>query len=147
MSFGIDFGESPDDRILADINVTPLVDVMLVLLIIFMITAPMLHQGIEVVLPEADAEFIPQQDDDPLILSINRDGVIFLQDEPVHTAQLLERLAPQLASRQGQAVYIKGDRELSYGKVIEVLDILQGGGITQINMVTDKRQVSRRSKS
>ena len=144
MSFGIDFGEPADDRVLADINVTPLVDVMLVLLIIFMITAPMLHQGIEVVLPEADAEFIPQQDDDPLILSINSDGIIFLQDEPVHTSQLLERLAPQLASRQGQAVYIKGDRELSYGKVIEVLDILQGGGITQINMVTDKRQGSRR---
>jgi biopolymer transport protein TolR len=144
MAFGIDFGESPDDRVLADINVTPLVDVMLVLLIIFMITAPMLHQGIEVVLPEADAEFIPQKDDDPLILSINRDGVIFLQDEPVHTTQLLERLTPQLAARQGQAVYIKGDRELSYGKVIEVLDILQGGGITQINMVTDKRQGSGR---
>ena len=144
MSFGIDFGEPADDRVLADINVTPLVDVMLVLLIIFMITAPMLHQGIEVVLPEADAEFIPQQDDDPLILSINSDGIIFLQEEPVHTSQLLERLTPQLASRQGQAVYIKGDRELSYGKVIEVLDILQGGGITQINMVTDKRQGSRR---
>ena len=144
MSLGIDFGEPADDRVLADINVTPLVDVMLVLLIIFMITAPMLHQGIEVVLPEADAEFIPQQDDDPLILSINSDGIIFLQEEPVHTSQLLERLTPQLASRQGQAVYIKGDRELSYGKVIEVLDILQGGGITQINMVTDKRQGSRR---
>lgn len=145
MSLGIDFGESPDERVLADINVTPLVDVMLVLLIIFMITAPMLHQGIEVVLPEADAEFIPQRDDDPLILSINRDGVIFLQDEPVHTTQLLERLTPQLAARQGQAVYIKGDRELAYGKVIEVLDILQSGGITQINMVTEKRQRSSRS--
>ena len=147
MSFGMDFGEAPDDRVLADINVTPLVDVMLVLLIIFMITAPMLHQGIEVVLPEANAEFIPQQDDDPLILSINRDGIIFLQDEPIHTTQLLERLTPQLASRQGQAVYIKGDRELAYGKVIEVLDILQGGGITQINMITDKRPPTGRSKS
>lgn len=147
MSFEMDFGESPDERVLADINVTPLVDVMLVLLIIFMITAPMLHQGIEVVLPEADAGVIPQIADDPLILSINRDGVIFLQDEPVHTSQLLERLTPQLASRQGQAVYIKGDRELQYGKVIEVLDILQGGGITQINMVTDRRKTTGRSKS
>lgn len=146
MSFGMDFGESPDERVLADINVTPLVDVMLVLLIIFMITAPMLHQGIEVVLPEADAGVIPQIADDPLILSINRDGVIFLQDEPVNTSQLLERLTPQLASRQGQAVYIKGDRELPYGKVIEVLDILQGGGITQINMVTDRRKTTGRSK-
>lgn len=143
----MDFGESPDERVLADINVTPLVDVMLVLLIIFMITAPMLHQGIEVVLPEADAGVIPQIADDPLILSINRDGVIFLQDEPVNTSQLLERLTPQLASRQGQAVYIKGDRELPYGKVIEVLDILQGGGITQINMVTDRRKTTGRSKS
>lgn len=143
----MDFGESPDERVLADINVTPLVDVMLVLLIIFMITAPMLHQGIEVVLPEADAGVIPQIADDPLILSINRDGVIFLQDEPVNTSQLLERLTPQLASRQGQAVYIKGDRELQYGKVIEVLDILQGGGITQINMVTDRRKTTGRSKS
>ncbi len=127
-----------DDPVLADINVTPLVDVMLVLLIIFMITAPMLHQGIEVALPQADAESLPMRVDDPLVLSINLDGLVYVQSDPVHPSQLVERLLPLLEARQEKAVFLKGDRELAYGKVIEVLDILHRGGITQIGMVTER---------
>ncbi len=126
-----------DDPVLAEINVTPLVDVMLVLLIIFMITAPMLHQGIEVALPQADAESLPMRVDDPLVLSINLDGLVYVQSDPVHPSQLVERLLPLLESRQDKAVFLKGDRELAYGKVIEVLDILHRGGITRIGMVTE----------
>ena len=129
-----------DDPILADINVTPLVDVMLVLLIIFMITAPMLHQGIEVALPQAEAESLPMRIDDPLVLSINLDGLVYVQSEPVHPSQLVERLLPLLESRQEKSVFLKGDRELAYGKVIEVLDILHRGGITRIGMVTERRR-------
>jgi len=123
---------------LANINVTPLVDVMLVLLIIFMITAPMLHQGIEVALPKADAEPITLRVDDPLVISVNRDGLVYVQDEPIHPSQLMERLAPLLEARDEDAVFLKGDRELPYGNIMEILAILNKGGVLQVGMVTEK---------
>ena len=126
-----------DHSELADINVTPLVDVMLVLLIIFMITAPMLHQGIEVALPQAEAEPITLRIDDPLVLSVNRDGLVYVQDEPIHPSQLIERLTPLLKARDEDAVFLKGDRELPYGTIMEVLAILNRGGILEVGMVTE----------
>ena len=132
-------GEHRDETMLADINITPLVDVMLVLLIIFMITAPMLHQGIEVALPQADAEPLPMRVDDPLVLSVNRDGLVYVQDEPIHPSQLIERLQPLIAARGDDTVFLKGDRELSYGVVMEVLGILHDGGIQHVGMVTERK--------
>ena len=132
------FGSADEDSPLSDINVTPLVDVMLVLLIIFMVTAPMLHQGIEVALPKADARNLPPRVDDPLIVSINRDGLVFLRDTPVHATQLVERLTPMLKARGDDSVYLKGDRDVPYGRVIEVLDILHRGGIEHVGMVTER---------
>lgn len=126
-----------EEPLLAEINVTPLVDVMMVLLIIFMIAAPMLHQGIEVNLPEADAETLPTRVDDPLVLSMNEQGLVFVQDKPIHPSQLVERLTPLLTARGDKSLFLKGDRDLPYGKVIEVLDILHSGGITQIGLVTE----------
>lgn len=128
-----------DDQepLMAQINMTPLVDVMLVLLIIFMIAAPMLHQGIEVNLPEADADTLPLRVDDPLVLSMNAQGLVFIQNTPIHPSQLIERLMPLLTARGDKSVFLKGDRDLPYGKVIEVLDILHRGGITQIGLVTE----------
>jgi biopolymer transport protein TolR len=138
MAFGVGFGADQDESVLADINVTPLVDVMLVLLIIFMITAPMLHQGIEVALPQAEAEAMQLKIDDPIVLSINRDGIVYIQEEPVHPTQLIERLLPLVRARQGETVFLKGDRDVPYGSVVEVLDILHRGGIEQIGMVTER---------
>jgi biopolymer transport protein TolR len=139
MPFATGFGgDQSDDAVLADINVTPLVDVMLVLLIIFMITAPMLHQGVEVALPKAEADAMQLKIDDPLILSINRDGLVYVQDEPIHPSQLMERLTPLIEARGDEAVFLKGDRDLPYGTVIEVLDILNRGGIRQVGMVTER---------
>ena len=138
MGFSIGSAGDEDAPVLADINVTPLVDVMLVLLIIFMITAPMLHQGIEVALPRADAEAMAMRVDDPLVLSINRDGLIYVQDDPIHPTQLVERLKPILDARGDDTVFLKGDRELPYGKVIEVLDVLHQGGVHRIGMVTER---------
>lgn len=134
------FNLIPDDDeapLMAEINMTPLVDVMMVLLIIFMIAAPMLHQGIEVNLPEADAETLPLRVDDPLVLSMNEQGLVFVQNQPIHPSQLVERLIPLLSARGDKSVFLKGDRNLPYGKVIEVLDILHRGGITQIGLVTE----------
>ncbi len=126
-----------EELLMAEINMTPLVDVMMVLLIIFMIAAPMLHQGIEVNLPEADAETLPLRVDDPLVLSMNAQGLVFVQNKPIHPSQLIERLIPLLTARGDKSVFLKGDRDLPYGKVIEVLDILHRGGITQIGLVTE----------
>ncbi len=138
MAFGIGFGSDQDESVLADINVTPLVDVMLVLLIVFMVTAPLLHQGIEVALPEAEAEPMQLKVDDPLVLSINRDGIIYIQEEPVHATRLVERLSPILTARGDRTVFLKGDKDLPYGKIIEVLDLLHRGGIREVGMVTDR---------
>jgi biopolymer transport protein TolR len=137
-------GGDPDEGVLSDINVTPLVDVMLVLLVIFMITAPMMHRGIEVALPRAEAENLPMRVDDPLVLSINRDGVVYLGTTPIHPSQLVERLAPVLASRQDESVFLKGDRDAAYGVVIDVLDILRKGGIHNIGMITQGDPPPRR---
>ncbi len=137
MAFGLNPGSEMEDPVMAEINVTPLVDVMLVLLIIFMIAAPMLHQGIEVQLPRADADDLPLRVEDPLILSINADGLIYLQDQPVHPSLLVEQLQPLLRARQDESIFLKGDRRLNYGKIMEVLDILNQGGVQNVGLVTE----------
>jgi biopolymer transport protein TolR len=135
------FGNGGDeDPVLADINVTPLVDVMLVLLIIFMIAAPMLHQGVEVALPRADAPNLPLRVQDPLVVSIDRNGRIYLRESAVETEELVARLKSQIASRGDDTVFLKGDRDVAYGKIIEVLDILHQGGIVHVGMVTDRER-------
>jgi biopolymer transport protein TolR len=138
-------GGEDDDPVLADINVTPLVDVMLVLLIIFMIAAPMLHQGVEVALPRADATNLPMRVEDPLVVSIDRDGNVYLQESRVATEDLVERVSDQIKSRGDESVFLKGDREVPYGKIIEVLDILHRGGIVRVGMITERPPQEGRS--
>src|SRR6201989_2971515 len=99
MAFTLGNGNGDDDPVLADINVTPLVDVMLVLLIIFMVAAPMLHQGIEVALPRAQAKNLPLKAEDPTVLSINRDGQVYIRETAVPSEELVDRLKSQLAAR------------------------------------------------
>ncbi len=146
MALHVGGGSDPDEPILSEINVTPLVDVMLVLLVIFMITAPMLHQGIAVALPKANAKNLPLRVEDPLIVSINRDGIVYLGTTPIHPSQLAERLTPVLESRHDKSVFLKGDRDVPYGKVIEVLDLLHQGGIVHVGMVTDRNDRDHRSR-
>jgi biopolymer transport protein TolR len=134
-----------EDPVLADINVTPLVDVMLVLLIIFMIAAPMLHQGVEVALPRADAANLPMRVEDPLVVSIDRDGNVYLQETRIATEDLVERLTGQIKTRGDDSVFLKGDRDVPYGRVIEVLDVLHRGGIVRVGMVTEKPAKGSRS--
>jgi biopolymer transport protein TolR len=137
-------GSGEDDEVLADINVTPLVDVMLVLLIIFMISAPMLHQGIEVALPKSEAPALPSRISDPLVLSINREGMVYVKESPVHPTRLVEVLTPMLRGREDETVFLKGDRDVPYGRVIEVLDLLHKGGISKVGMVTELPEERRR---
>jgi biopolymer transport protein TolR len=143
MAFGIGNGNGDDDPILADINVTPLVDVMLVLLIIFMIAAPMLHQGVEVALPRADAKNLPLRTQDPLVVSVDRGGRVYLKEKAVDLDDLVERVKAQTSTRGDDTVFLKGDREVEYGRVIEVLDLLHRGGIVHVGMVTERRTERR----
>jgi len=132
-------GGELDESEMSDINVTPLVDVMLVLLIIFMITAPMLHQGVEVALPKTEgAETIPQRVDDPLVLSLMTDGLVYIRDEPVHPTRLVERLTPILEQREDDQVFLKGDHRITYGQFIEVVDLLYQGNIRHVGLVTEQ---------
>ena len=129
---------------LADINVTPLVDVMLVLLIIFMVTAPMLHQGISVALPKTATTNIQSQLEDPIVLSISRDGLYYINETPVARGLLRDRLRAILRGRKEKAVLLKADRGLSYGTVIETLDMLNRMGIESLGLVTDTSGAQRR---
>ena len=120
---------------MAEINVTPLVDVMLVLLIIFIITAPMLVQGLKVNLPKQDAPAIATESDEPLVLTLNTDQIIYLGDEPIHLELLADRLGAALGG-QPRPVYVKADQDLPYGFVVKVLAVLDKVGVEQVGMVT-----------
>jgi biopolymer transport protein TolR len=129
---------------LADINVTPLVDVMLVLLIIFMVTAPMLHQGVGVALPKTETTNLPTSIEDPVILSITREGLYYINETPVVRGLLKERLQRFLRQRRDRTVFLKADRALSYGTVVETVDLLNRMGIENLGLVTDTSGSQRR---
>ncbi len=132
------FDDPSSDEVIADINVTPLVDVMLVLLIIFMITTPMLHQGVDVQLPEmTSAETLPLPEEDPVVLTVTRDQVVFVRDEPVHIDRLVERLLPELETRGSRTVFMKADRTVPFGEVTTVLDVLNQAGVTNVALVVE----------
>ena len=137
MAFITDSGGT-EDRVMADINVPPLVDVMLVLLIIFMVTAPMLHQGIEVALPQAETENLPHRVDDPIVLTMTSNKLVYIRETPVHPTELVDRLLPLLQARGDQSVLLKADRDLPYGEIMDLLALLHRGGITNVGMVTER---------
>jgi biopolymer transport protein TolR len=122
---------------LADINVTPLVDVMLVLLIIFMVTSPMLHQGVSVALPKTATTNLPTTMEDPVLLSITKDGLYYINETPVARGLLRDRLERFLRGKKDRFVLLKADRGLSYGTVVETLDLLNRMGIEGLGMVTE----------
>ncbi len=120
---------------LAEINVTPLVDVMLVLLIIFIITAPMLVQGVKVNLPKQTAPALSSKHLEPLVLTLTSDRLIYLGDQPIHLKLLPERLGAVLGGKP-RPVYLKADESLPYGFVVKVLAVLDQVGVEQVGMVT-----------
>src|SRR5262245_38976510 len=115
---------------MAEINVTPLVDVVLVLLLVFMVTAPMMSRGIDVSLPRADQPQIAPED--RLTVSINAQGTIFLGDKPVNVVLLEDEVRGRIAGREQAVVYLRADEGLRYGKVIEVVDKLKKAGVDRI---------------
>ena len=123
-------------RAMAEINVTPFVDVMLVLLIVFMVTAPLLTVGVPVDLPKTRAPALGQ-DREPLSITVRRDGVIFLQKEQVPEAALVDKLKAIAANGYDQRIFVRGDTQANYGKVMEVMGLLAAAGFTHIGLVTD----------
>ncbi len=121
---------------MADINVTPFVDVMLVLLIVFMVTALMLTVGVAVDLPKTRAPALGQ-DREPLSITVRSDGTIFLQKEQIPQAALVDRLRAISENGYDQRIFVRGDTKANYGKVMEVMGVLAASGFTRIGLVTD----------
>ncbi|MBT9439261.1 MAG: protein TolR [Desulfobacterales bacterium] len=121
---------------MSDINVTPFVDVMLVLLIIFMVTAPMMIEGVNVSLPEATSEPLSAEQD-PLIITIDKNNLLYINDYQVTLDFLQEKLIKILDGRVGQEVYLKADKNISYGVVVRVMSEIKGAGIEKLGMVTE----------
>ncbi|HNR76696.1 MAG TPA: protein TolR [Parvularculaceae bacterium] len=124
-------------RVMSEINVTPLVDVMLVLLIVFMVAAPLLTVGVAVDLPETAAQPIPEQGE-PLTVTITSDGTIFVQETPVEIDNLVPQLEAIASAGYDQRIYIRGDQARSYGEVVRVMGKINAAGFRRIGLVTDR---------
>lgn len=122
---------------LAEINVTPLVDVMLVLLIVFMVAAPLLTVGVAVDLPETAAQPIPEQGE-PLTVTITGDGTIYVQETAVELDSLVPQLEAIATAGYDQRIYIRGDQARSYGEVVRVMGRINTAGFRRIGLVTDR---------
>jgi biopolymer transport protein TolR len=132
-------------RAIAEINVVPYIDVMLVLLVIFMIAAPLLSQGVNVTLPQANAKALPPKPEPPIIVSVDKTGQLYLNvaDQPrqsISARALQVQVAAQLAmakqKNQTRDVYVKADRAVDYGKVVEAMVLLQKAGVENVGLIT-----------
>lgn len=139
-------------RLMSEINVVPYIDVMLVLLIIFMITAPLLTQGITVDLPQAGAEPLDadlMRDNEPIVLSVDRDGRFYLNigedvDAPVDEATVVERTSAAIRRNEETPVLVKADRAVEYGRVVTGMVLLQEAGAKKVGFITDPLEPERR---
>ncbi len=130
-------------RPIAEINVVPYIDVMLVLLVIFMITAPLLTQGVRVELPQADAEPLPAEADDPVVVSINAAGELFIdigddKDQPIESDMLVTRIAAVLKYKPKTPIMVKGDRHVDYGRVMQAMVLIQAGGAPNVGLIAEQ---------
>lgn len=126
--------------VMSDINVTPFVDVMLVLLIIFMVTAPMLTAGVQVDLPKSDAKAISQNDNAPLEVGIDRRGDMYVGETKVDQSKMQSMLTAIAAEAPDRRVYIRADQGLDYGKVMQVMAIVSGSGFTKIALISEPKK-------
>jgi biopolymer transport protein TolR len=123
-------------QLMSDINVTPFVDVMLVLLVIFMVTAPMMMQGVDVSLPEATAEPL-ESEKEHLIITIDAKNQVFINDFQVTIDFLEEKLKKILEGRSDREVFLKADKDISYGTVVQVMAEMKAAGVEKLGMVTE----------
>ncbi|MDQ2805164.1 MAG: protein TolR [Pseudomonadota bacterium] len=124
-------------RPLAEINVTPLVDVMLVLLIIFMVTAPLMTSGVSIDLPKTDAQPL-NNDSQPLTVSIDAQGQIFLQSDQVDLDALVAKLRAVSQNDPGRRIFVRGDKDLAYGRIMQVMGTITQGGFTKVALLAEQ---------
>ena len=123
-------------RPMSEINVTPLVDVMLVLLVVFMVTAPLLTVGVPVDLPQTQAPSI-NEPKEPLVITVNKDGAIFIQEQSVPIDSLVSRLQAITGSNPDAVLYVRGDKEIHYGRVLEVMGLVSAAGFRKVSLVAE----------
>tara|TARA_B100000700_G_scaffold47785_1_gene50378 strand:- start:907 stop:1323 length:417 start_codon:yes stop_codon:yes gene_type:complete len=121
---------------MSEINVTPFVDVMLVLLIIFMVTAPLLTVGVQVDLPETSADTLPEESE-PLTLTINSKGEVFIQETKIEFDNLIKKILAVSNNRTDTRIYVRGDKTINYGRVLEVMGKLSGSGFTKVALISE----------
>ena len=121
---------------MSEINVTPFVDVMLVLLIIFMVTAPLLTVGVQVDLPESAADSL-SEDQEPLTLSINSKGEVFIQEHQVDFDKIIPKILAIANNRTDTRIYVRGDKTINYGRVLEVMGMLSGSGFSKVALISE----------
>ncbi len=119
----------------SEINVTPMVDVMLVLLVIFMVTSPMLVAGVKVDLPETSAS-PATGDDEPLAITVDKNGTVYIMDNEVALAELTAKMRAITKEKMDTRIFIRGDKNINYGKVIEVMGAINAAGFTKVALVT-----------
>lgn len=129
-------GRRGGGRPMAEINVTPFVDVMLVLLIVFMVTAPLLTVGVPVDLPQTKAKALGE-DREPLAITIDEMGTIYLQNSEIKADELVPKLMAITNNGYNQRIFVRGDRSVGYGRVMEVMGLLNAAGFTRIGLVTN----------
>ena len=131
-------------RVMSEINVTPMVDVMLVLLIIFMVSAPLLTVGVPIDLPQSQAKSL-EQDKEPLTLSVNEKGQVFLQNAEIDVNELIAKLQAVAQARGGTdaRIYVRGDRKVDYGTMMKVMGRLSSAGFHRVALVTEFEQDSK----
>ena len=134
-------GRYKGGRVMSEINVTPMVDVMLVLLIIFMVSAPLLTVGVPIDLPQTKAKSL-DQDNQPLTLSVRPEGAVFLQNSEIPVDQLVDKLKAVTDARGGfdERIYVRGDRKVDYGTVMQVMGRLSAAGFRKVALVTEVDQ-------
>ena len=130
------FNGEKSKRFMSDINVTPFVDVMLVLLIIFMVTAPMMMQGVEVNLPQTTTKNI-KTEEDPLILSINKNGEIYIEKHKIKIEELESKLKTIFKYKRNREVLLRADKDLTHGFVINVIASVKRAGIEKLGLITE----------
>ena len=123
-------------RPMADINVTPLVDVMLVLLIVFMVTAPLLTVGVPVDLPKTQAATMTEKEE-PVVVSVNAQGKLYLQESEVDAEQLVARLRAIAKGKTDTKVFVRGDKAINYGRVMEVMGMISAAGFTKVALIAE----------
>lgn len=138
------FNRSSKSKPMAEINVVPFIDIMLVLLVVFMITAPMLTQGVQVDLPQVSSQPIDSQENDPIVISVDSEGEYFITLGEDSTAVTLDEMSQRVVTilerRPGTPVMVRGDRNVPYGQIVVLMSTLQGAGVANVGLLSEPSQ-------